>query len=564
MILILISWIYIFLITSTVAITVSSILKIKNIDPVINLFLGFFYITLFTGFWAIFYRVNWEFHVVLFIFSALSFFIKRENIILFYRELKTDFINLSTLLKVIFLIISILTLIKSAAAPILVDNESYYIQTIKWLNEYGFVKGLVNLHPFLGQTSGWHILQSAFSFSFIYEKFNDINGFSFIFANLFFLKKLNLYFNGDNKIENLIIGLFPLSNLFFFQFLSSPSPDIPVYIISFFIFYLLFKLYKNFTNNDFYTITVLTLFVILIKLTSIILIIIPLIIIAKNYKNSNNSLIKLVPLGAIPLLLFLVKNYIITGNILYPTNLFNSFDASWSPTATMKDFYYNHTKMIGFFMTPSDYQKSGYLDLFIHWINLYGRYGFFNKAIIITLVVFPFVIKNTINRTVIVYIYTISIVNMILFFYTSPQYRFSYQFLLILSIIVLITITKNKKIILSLLVFSTITVSVPIFLPLNIPFFKKDILFVSKPKFSSNPIIFPYKNSKHELTYEIMNLDNFKFYSPKEDLFLWDTGDMPLPALNKKLYYWFKENYYIIPQMRTDNLKDGFYSKQIE
>jgi len=162
MILILISWIYIFLITSTIAVTVNSILKIKSIDPVINLFLGFFYITLFTGFWAIFYRVNWEFHIVLFTIVAISYFIRKKDIVLYYKELKTDFTYLSSFLKVILLAISILALAKSATSPYLIDNESYYIQTIKWINEYGFVKGLVNLHPFLGQTSGWHILQSAF------------------------------------------------------------------------------------------------------------------------------------------------------------------------------------------------------------------------------------------------------------------------------------------------------------------------------------------------------------------------------------------------------------------
>ena len=74
--------------------------------------------------------------------------------------------------KILFGIISLLILAQCASPPLILDNESYYIQTIKWLNQYGFVKGLVNLHVFLGQTSGWHLLQSAFSFSFLYDRFN--------------------------------------------------------------------------------------------------------------------------------------------------------------------------------------------------------------------------------------------------------------------------------------------------------------------------------------------------------------------------------------------------------
>jgi hypothetical protein len=75
----------------------------------------------------------------------------------------------------------------------LIDNETYYIQTIKWLNEFGFVKGLANLHPFFAQTSGWHILQSAFSFSYLPFSNNDLNGFCLLLGNLFAAFRLQDY-----------------------------------------------------------------------------------------------------------------------------------------------------------------------------------------------------------------------------------------------------------------------------------------------------------------------------------------------------------------------------------
>ena len=74
--------------------------------------------------------------------------------------------NLILPLQLIMSVITVLIIAQCSTAPFVIDNETYYIQTIKWLNEYGFVRGLANLHISLGQCSGWHILQSAFSFSF--------------------------------------------------------------------------------------------------------------------------------------------------------------------------------------------------------------------------------------------------------------------------------------------------------------------------------------------------------------------------------------------------------------
>lgn len=59
----------------------------------------------------------------------------------------------------------------------MIDNESYYIQTIKWLDKYGLVKGLANLHVYLAQQSGFHILEAALNFDSVYDRFNDLSAF---------------------------------------------------------------------------------------------------------------------------------------------------------------------------------------------------------------------------------------------------------------------------------------------------------------------------------------------------------------------------------------------------
>lgn len=43
------------------------------------------------------------------------------------------------------------------------DTYSYYLPTIKWLDQYGLVKGIANFDFNLGQHSLWHIIQASFN-----------------------------------------------------------------------------------------------------------------------------------------------------------------------------------------------------------------------------------------------------------------------------------------------------------------------------------------------------------------------------------------------------------------
>src|SRR5690606_4708107 len=140
-------------------------------------------------------------------------------------------------------------LMQSATKPYMGDNETYYVQTIQWLNQYGLVKGLGNLHIFFAQTSGWHILQSGLNFGFVSHSLNDLNGFLLIMATFFWLFHLNKFFSSHISMD-LFLGFMPFLNLIFFLFVSSPSPDLPIFIFSQIIFYLFYKNYNSY-HGDF-------------------------------------------------------------------------------------------------------------------------------------------------------------------------------------------------------------------------------------------------------------------------------------------------------------------------
>ena len=260
MLLILISWLYILTCTFIIGVGFNQLIGNKKINTVIILFLGFFGITIFAGFWAIFFAIHWQFHIVIFGITTTLFLLYKSHIKQHFYVFKNDILQLPPFFKVLLVVITIFILAQCASPPYIIDNESYYIQTIKWLNEFGFVKGLANLHMFLGQTSGWHILQSAFNFSFIYDRFNDLSGLCLLLGNYYAILKLNDYLYKDKKsIENLTIGLLPLFNIFFFQFISAPSPDIPIYVIGFIIFHQFTKNYNDSSKGTFLIISTLAI-----------------------------------------------------------------------------------------------------------------------------------------------------------------------------------------------------------------------------------------------------------------------------------------------------------------
>ncbi|WP_452596974.1 LIC_10190 family membrane protein, partial [Pontimicrobium sp. MEBiC01747] len=312
-------------------------------------------------------------------------------ILIALTDLKQQFKTFSIFFKSSLILVFILALAQCASPPFLIDNESYYIQTIKWLNEYGFVKGLTNLHVFLGQTSGWHILQSAFNFSFIYDSLNDISGFCLLLGNFYAMSKLNLYIKSKKKNAlDLIIGLFPLFNVFFFQFISVPSADIAIYVITLIVFHQFTTCFLVYKKSTFITLALLTIFASFIKLTGVFLFLFTIIIYLKYYIEAKKLTLLISGFGAITLSLFIIKNLILTGTILYP--LHGIIETSWSLPETITEYISNYSKASTYNLTIDNYNTASKINLFKHWLLLPKLDGIINKLMLLILLIFPLVI----------------------------------------------------------------------------------------------------------------------------------------------------------------------------
>ena len=562
MLFILLSWLYILTISLIIGITINQIIGLQKNHSIITLFFGFFGVTLIASIWAIPFAIDTMFHGLLLLMVLILGFIYRIKVKQYLSQLKLDLSKLNKLIKVLLVLISLLIIAQCASPPFLVDNESYYIQTIKWLNTYGFVNGLVNLHLFMGQTSGWHILQSAFNFSFIYENFNDISGLALLLGNVYALFLLYIYLSKkDSSKLNLVFGLFPLWNVFLFQFISTPSPDLAIYVLAHIVLHQFILCYKNYNKASFYAVLILTLFMAFIKPTGLIFCIFPIILYKRYYIYTRSITSTIIFFSSLTLLLFAIKNFIISGNLLFPLQGIESLKASWSLPNSVENYFAEYMQPYGYHLSPEAYQDATIITRLKVWLFAPIPDGLFNILMVLLLGITPFVIKRLNAKSPFWIIYGIAIINLALLLLTSPQYRFFFPFIMCFSLMLMVLLYRHKLVIKLLTVSSILLAAIPLLFPLNSLRFTNNSFHEVSSNFTLEYFIEPYKNSKYPKEHKVIQLNETQIYTPTQIDFFWGTGDIPLPALNKEQLDYFKLHFKVIPQQRTQDLKDGFISK---
>lgn len=119
---------------------------------------GLILLTALTQLIALFFPINIYSKLVIFGILLLLSIHKKINVGAFITAIK---FRLSLLL---FLSGALVILLFNAGPIIMDDTESYHIQSIKWIQEYGSVPGLVNLHERFGFNSSWFTSVALFSF----------------------------------------------------------------------------------------------------------------------------------------------------------------------------------------------------------------------------------------------------------------------------------------------------------------------------------------------------------------------------------------------------------------
>lgn len=557
MILILVSWFYFFFSFLISGIALERLLRIQNKDITISILLGLIAQTILSCTAAFFIPIGPEFYVANLFLTLLLAAWNFSTIKTVLVACKKNYSQLRFFSKAILAIVLGTAVLKSATVPYILDNESYYIQTIKWINEYGFVKGLANLNVAFGQTSPWHVLQAAFSFSFWTDRLNDLNGFLMFVCSAFFVFEYEKQLRLKKHVSWLIFIL--IFNILSFQFINTPSPDFPIFLIGQIVLYLLLEKTDEKQTTE-RILILLILFLTFIKVTFAPLAFVLLIFI--NFRKTHIRFTAII--GALISVVWIAKNIVLTGFPFYPFS-FVPLDVDWripdNLLANINNMIKNHE-----FLLLDGYQNFSLFQKFLLWMQFDGVDGFFNKGIVLLLVLVLFTTKF---KTDIKYriVYAAVLFHCVFVFCVSPQFRFFLVDFLFLASILIADITNrmklSEKVVSSVIVFSVIC-------PLGVVFIG-DFKMLTNNKhnqtsdaFLVSQLYLPAPNTKyHDINFEQFREGNLSYYSPTPNFFFYGTADGPLPCTNVRIIERFKKRYEIVPQLRTGSLKDGFYSQKL-
>lgn len=480
---------------------------------------GIFIVAILSGYSSIFIPLNFYFEVFILLLGSGVFIYNKQ--IIYIKQL-------FYLPKSFFYFTLILVFVSSMNAYIF-DTFSYYLPTIKWLDDYGLVKGLANFDFNLGQTSLWHILSA--SFNQIIDPYYKIN---------FFIAFIYLMFIYETKKYILLFAL-----PFFYLFLASPSPDLPVIVLSI-IGIVNYSLYKSKQSICFGLI--IGAMLVLIKPIAFVLVIYFFVLWLIDVKNkSYKEILIVVFIG----LLFVIKNIILTANITFPLAYGNLSNLSYS----IPKHIYDLSSIDGRYSILPNNNSIKY-EYFKTWSTSdYYLYVFKNinysiaLYILIALINSIFLIHSISRKDKrMIFLASLMIFKVIVFFIISIQYRFILDNLLIIFSLLFINYSMNIfKIIVPTFILSVLFVFSANFFSNRLPFFMR-----SMSRYTIYNLIQPklYKAKSKEINYS-----NFKANYITNTIF---SLDVKQPALNKRLIDKYKIQGYYPKLINEKNIKDGF------
>ena len=277
-----------------------------------NLYAQFFSVFMPVGLWAFVGVATLSLFAGVWLYKKESF----TNIKIWLRIfLNREYIFLS-------LIVVIGAVLWTTITPQHYDTYLYHAQAIRWIEEYGIVPGLGNLHYRFAYNSSYMTLQALFSFKWLIgQSFHAMNGFITVFMLIYVMNTLlhkddrSIRCSDFLKLASLVYILYDCRNI------SSPNTDTVALLLA---YYILIK-WAEFSEKDdtdllhYSLLCILVVYVTTIKLSVgifVLLVIYPAVILVK--KKRIVDIVKHLAVGIAILVPYIVRSIIISGYILYP------------------------------------------------------------------------------------------------------------------------------------------------------------------------------------------------------------------------------------------------------
>lgn len=407
------------------------------------LVLGICIINVYAEIFSIFYKVGELANVILLVASMIVTYIFRKDFVEIFCQLKNKrwyFYLLATVLLGVMLVIG-------STKPSFYDTKLYHGQAIRWIEDYGVVKGLGVLHNRLAYNSAFMCLQALFGYRYIFGvELHSVNAYlaflllTWAISTLGMWKKSKLGVSDGFKILVIFyICVMAKSNI------SSPNTDFFALSLTIYLLAKWFELFENgvreaapYTQLCFLLVYGVSLKLSVAAVVALAVYPLYLLIKEKKYRLIGYSVL----FGIVIISPFLIRNVIISGYLVYPYSQLDLFDVDWKMPASQVTFDKEEVMVWG--RKLKDVAKIDWplKDWFPVW---YAELTTLYRGIlIITVVSLPIAIvrigyeilkKKELEKKIFILItYATEILTLWMWFFSSPDIRYGAIFMLLVPI----------------------------------------------------------------------------------------------------------------------------------
>ena len=251
------------------------------------------------------------------------------------------------------------------------DTSLYHAQSVHWLESYGVVKGLGNLHNRLAYNSSAFSLTALFSFSFLGgQSFHAMAGFLAWMLACTCTGIADCWKRKKAEVSDFVIlvAIYYLTTIY--NQMISPESDYFMNIVVLFILIRWCRLIeaKDGSTTPYALLCVLGVYAVTLKLSAAMLLLLvckPAVMLIQ--RRDGRGISRYLSLGIITVLPYLIRNVILSGWLVYPFPAVDLFQVDWKIPAGAARFDANEIKVYGRGLTDSTLADQPFLEWFPDW-----------------------------------------------------------------------------------------------------------------------------------------------------------------------------------------------------
>lgn len=293
---------------------------------------GLCVLTVYAQMFSLFYKVGGIAVGILAAICLVIALILRKDIVTYIRMNTKTIRSWQVVLAAVLFVLVLALTVRGVAHY---DTDLYHAQSIRWIEEFGVVKGLGNLHNRFAYNSAFFCLQALFSFKFVLNRsLHTMNGFVVAILVVWAATSLNIF----HKRKIVTSDLFKLCQIFYIVFteavyvISSPGSDILALSLVLYIGAKWCELFENSNESleDHGILCLLAVWAATVKLSAGALVFLAVYPAVKLIRGRQWKLTGvLIGSGLLILLPFLVRNIVISGYLVYPYASIDVFSVDW-------------------------------------------------------------------------------------------------------------------------------------------------------------------------------------------------------------------------------------------